>query len=74
MVRKTRFRNMRTCFRCGKNIESVEDRSYIALDRPCIMLIFHKECIKKIKRIGEEKWLIENKQRIFDLYAMQKQK
>ena len=57
---------MSKCFYCNKEIEN-ENPSIIGVDIPYINLPFHKKCFDKIKGNGEEKYLQENKKRIFEL-------
>ena len=72
--RKTTRKGIKTCFYCGKLIDNIIELTYIGLDRPYIMLPFHKHCHNKINGKKEEKYLRKNEKRILDLYQAIKKK
>ncbi|GEM_PF-2217927 len=55
------------CFYCGKVIEKNDSKIIIALDKPYINLWVHKECEIEIYNYGVNKYLNENKERIFKI-------
>lgn len=55
------------CFYCGEEIENIYKSVYIGIDTPYINLNVHDDCWKKIREYGEEKYLQENKNKIFKL-------
>ena len=60
---------MEICFYCDLPIERIEDRFCLYLDRPRTCIYFHMNCFNKIKNDPKrEKYLQENKERIFKIY------
>jgi hypothetical protein len=55
------------CFYCEEKILKEEDVYVVGVDIPYINLKFHRDCFQKIFAYGEEKYLQENKNKIFAL-------
>lgn len=64
-VRMAKSKEIKFCFYCGEPLGGNEIPAIIGVDIPYINLPFHKDCHKKVYLYGDQKYLQENKKKIF---------
>jgi hypothetical protein len=57
-------KDIKLCFYCNEPMGE-EHPSIIGIDVPYINLPFHRDCFKKVYVYGDQKYLHENKEKIF---------
>ncbi len=59
------------CFYCEKEIAPDEKLYYVALDRPYVMLPFHRDtCLREVESIEIEEYLRLNQERVFQYASL----